>query len=196
MTTTATIGPEIRPPIGWMEGAVQSWRRSTFRIEPGLHSRDGWEGLDRAGNAFCFIPDGTRMTAEVEQECGELRDEFLQHMEEAKKEVLGDESDFPESDPDDLPDPPIEVTGIRSRMKWLWHLTVTAFYVEAGLDLGEADSYFFNGEPVGYRRTERRFKRWEKRYARLGYEPVPRSVWTGAGGYGKPFAHHLYRKPE
>jgi len=80
---------------------------------------------------------------------------------------------------------------VKDLIKKLWEKIVINQYVSAGLQWGDATSYGFMGEAVGYKSMEKRLKFWEKHYKNFGYEPVNRHIWIGAGGYSLDYEPYL-----
>lgn len=64
-------------------------------------------------------------------------------------------------------------------------------YVSAGLRWGDAESYSFMGECVGYNSICNRLKYWESEYEKLGYVPVSLDRWVESGGYGREYESQL-----
>ena len=80
---------------------------------------------------------------------------------------------------------------VKDLIKKLWEKIVINQYVSAGLQWGDATSYGFMGEAVGYKSMEKRLKFWEKYYKKFGYEPVDCHIWVSAGGYGLDYEPYL-----
>jgi len=59
-------------------------------------------------------------------------------------------------------------------------------YVEAGTEFGEAASYDYLGECVGFRGMFSDWAKWELEYSRRGYRTVPLDNFIDHGGYGNP----------
>lgn len=59
-------------------------------------------------------------------------------------------------------------------------------YVNAGADFGDAVSYDFLGECVGFDKLFKRWAGWEREYARRGYRTISLDAFIGFGGYGEP----------
>ncbi len=59
-------------------------------------------------------------------------------------------------------------------------------YVRAGSDFGDAVSYIYMGECVGFKRKRACWCRWEKEYARRGYRTISLDAFIECGGYGAP----------
>lgn len=59
-------------------------------------------------------------------------------------------------------------------------------YIHHGACFGDAVSYLYMGECVGFRRMLRRLIRYEAEIARRGYMPHALCEFEGYGGYGKP----------
>ena len=82
------------------------------------------------------------------------------------------------------------IAPLRSIVNRLWEWWVIKNYTSAGLQWGDAQSYYgIMGPCVGYRSMVNRLIKWQARYERLGFSPVPHDAWVSAGGYGKPFEH-------
>lgn len=71
-------------------------------------------------------------------------------------------------------------------LKNLWSKVVVWRYTDLGLTYGDALSYSFMGECIGFKSLERKFKFWERRYVSLGYKPIEVDDWVTAGGYRGP----------
>lgn len=56
-------------------------------------------------------------------------------------------------------------------------------YVTVGMLWGCMLSYSYMGEPVGWKRVEKRFLFWEKHYVKLGYKAIEIDEFVTAGGY-------------
>lgn len=68
-------------------------------------------------------------------------------------------------------------------------------YLETGKCIGEISSYAgIVGEPIGYKRMEKRFKEVEQEYARRGFKPIPQDDFFNCGGYGIPIPPELIRQ--
>lgn len=80
---------------------------------------------------------------------------------------------------------------IKQILKNLWERFVIYKYVSIGLHWGDLDSYLFMGEPYGYDSACKSLDFWESKYEKLGYVPIDREVWVGAGGYGKEYKPYL-----
>ncbi len=79
-------------------------------------------------------------------------------------------------------------------IKNLWIKFVVWRYIRIGLCWGEFESYLdskmYNGGNYFYNKLIR----WEKKYSKLGFIPVPKNVWVMAGGYNAKFDDFLYIK--
>lgn len=73
----------------------------------------------------------------------------------------------------------------------IWEKIVIHKYVSTGLAWGDAESYWFMGEPVGYESLCNRMNFWESKYKKLGYIPIERERWVEAGGYGREYESQL-----
>jgi hypothetical protein len=80
---------------------------------------------------------------------------------------------------------------MKQTIKNLWEKIVINRYVSAGLRWGDATSYAFIGEAVGYKFMEKLLYFWEKYYKKLGYKPVNCHIWVDAGGYGRDYEQYL-----
>jgi len=59
-------------------------------------------------------------------------------------------------------------------------------YISVGEDFGDAISYSFMGEIVGFDSLEKKFKKLEKKIIEKGYIPYSIEDFVKAGGYGHP----------
>jgi|688.fasta_scaffold433439_2 hypothetical protein len=75
--------------------------------------------------------------------------------------------------------------------KSLWEDFIISRYVSVGLQWGDAESYSFMGECVGYNSLCKSLERLETQYAKLGYKVVDRETWVLAGGYGEEYESKL-----
>jgi hypothetical protein len=75
--------------------------------------------------------------------------------------------------------------------KKLWEDFIISRYVSVGLQWGDAESYSFMGECVGYKSLCRALERLETQYQNMGYKVVDRETWVLAGGYGKEYESKL-----
>ncbi len=73
----------------------------------------------------------------------------------------------------------------------LWENFIISRYVSVGLQWGDAESYSFMGECVGYSSLCKALERLETQYAKLGYKVVGRETWVRAGGYGAEYESKL-----
>lgn len=62
-------------------------------------------------------------------------------------------------------------------------------YVRAGAVFGEAISYLYMGECVGFHSMKERWAKLERLYADLGYRTIPLEDFVEYGGYGKSIDH-------
>jgi hypothetical protein len=72
---------------------------------------------------------------------------------------------------------------------WLFkpsHKKVKAKYRQAGADFGDAISYIYMGECIGFVEMSQEWAKWERQYAALGYRTISLDRFTEYGGYGKP----------
>jgi hypothetical protein len=76
-------------------------------------------------------------------------------------------------------------------LKRLWEDFIVSRYVSIGLQWGDAESYSFMGECVGYKSLCKALEKLETQYANLGYKVVDRKTWVLAGGYGKEYESKL-----
>lgn len=58
-------------------------------------------------------------------------------------------------------------------------------YAEAGRVFGDAVSYIYMGECVGFEGLLAKWAKWEKEYAKRGYRTIPIDDFIEYGGYGK-----------
>lgn len=64
-------------------------------------------------------------------------------------------------------------------------------YVRAGARFGEAISYIYMGECIGFHSIRARWERFERKYASLGYRTISLDDFIEYGGYGKSIDHLL-----
>jgi hypothetical protein len=69
-------------------------------------------------------------------------------------------------------------------------------YVSAGAQFGDAVSYLYMGECVGFESMLNRWADWEQEYVDRGYRTVPVDNFVELGGYGKSIDHFLGQKLE
>ena len=60
-------------------------------------------------------------------------------------------------------------------------------YVKAGAVFGDAVSYIYMGECVGFTDLLAKWEKWEAEYAKRGYRTLPVDDFVDHGGYGMPF---------
>jgi hypothetical protein len=72
--------------------------------------------------------------------------------------------------------------------------TVTKRYVEVGGAFGDAVSYTYLGECVGFKSMLEKWAFWEREYARRGYRTVSVDDLIGFGGYGARIDHLLGKR--
>lgn len=72
---------------------------------------------------------------------------------------------------------------LRERFGLLSDKTVKRLYTEAGTTFGDAVSYLYMGECVGFREMLEAWRKWEKEYANRGYRTVSLNAFVNAGGY-------------
>ncbi len=70
-------------------------------------------------------------------------------------------------------------------VRYLSDKKVEKYYVKAGADFGDAVSYIYMGECIGFRGMLRRWTWWEKEYSHRGYRTISIDDFIGYGGYGK-----------
>lgn len=73
---------------------------------------------------------------------------------------------------------------------------VEKFYVNAGKMFGEAVSYIYMGECVGFEYLLTKWEKWEAEYARRGYYTVPIDYFIECGSYGKPLSGLRVKRSE
>lgn len=71
---------------------------------------------------------------------------------------------------------------------------VEKFYVQAGATFGDAVSYIYMGECVGFRDRLAKWAGWEQEYSSRGYTTISLDDFIGLGGYNKPITHLLRQK--
>lgn len=80
--------------------------------------------------------------------------------------------------------------------KFLSNDTVETRYVKAGAVFGDAVSYLYLGECIGFKKLLNTWAEWEKEYARRGYRTVSLDRFVELGGYGKPIDDVLGQQRE
>ena len=53
-------------------------------------------------------------------------------------------------------------------------------YYNAGIDLAEADSYWYIGKCIGYDKLEKKFKKLETKWLKKGNYPIPLEIFLEA----------------
>ena len=69
-------------------------------------------------------------------------------------------------------------------------------YLTTGADFGDAVSYIYMGECIGFGRMLKQWAKWERRYADLGYRTISLDRFVAFGGYGKSLEDVLKVKRE
>lgn len=64
-------------------------------------------------------------------------------------------------------------------------LSVQKRYLRAGAEFGDAVSYLYMGECIGFEKLLDAWAKAEKRYASVGFRTLPVEVFVKLGGYGK-----------
>jgi len=59
-------------------------------------------------------------------------------------------------------------------------------YVKVGATFGDAVSYIYMGECVGFEKLLAKWEKWEAEYAKRGYRTLPLDDFVSYGGYGTP----------
>ncbi len=80
---------------------------------------------------------------------------------------------------------------------WLNHKSDSALfedYTLAGAEFGDAVSYIYLGECVGFESILRDFEMWEQEYARRGYRTISIADFVDYIGYGKPLPFVLVKR--
>jgi hypothetical protein len=62
-------------------------------------------------------------------------------------------------------------------------------YVRSGAVFGDALSYLYMGECIGFHSMKERWAKLERLYAELGYRTIPLEDFIEYGGYGKSIDH-------
>lgn len=62
-------------------------------------------------------------------------------------------------------------------------------YVEHGKDFGDAVSYIYMGECIGFEGYLNTWAKYESEYANRGYRTISLDDFISAGGYGKSISH-------
>lgn len=63
--------------------------------------------------------------------------------------------------------------------------TVKTNYLKVGADFGDVISYIYMGECDGFARMMKKWEKWERQYAALGYRTISLDRFTDYGGYGR-----------
>lgn len=79
--------------------------------------------------------------------------------------------------------------GIARRYAIVRREWVVEQYVRSGAVFGEALSYLYMGECVGFHSMKERWAKLERLYAELGYRTIPLEDFLEYGGYGKSIDH-------
>ena len=88
---------------------------------------------------------------------------------------------------------------------WLYGLWVKSLsdkevqdnYVKVGAGFGDAESYSYLGECLGFQTMFSSWARWELEYSRRGYRTISLDDFVSYGGYGKPLeGSGVKREPE
>lgn len=72
---------------------------------------------------------------------------------------------------------------------WLKKLSdnqVEEYYIKSGATFGDAVSYLYMGECVGFGEMLSNWENWELEYSRRGYRALPIDFFIKYGGYGLP----------
>lgn len=67
-------------------------------------------------------------------------------------------------------------------------------YIDAGASFGDAVSYSYAGEVVGFQEMLKNWEAWEEEYARRGFRTISLDAFINFGGYGEPIDHILNKK--
>ena len=97
------------------------------------------------------------------------------------------------------------VKKLSDAISWLYGLWVKRLsdkevqdnYVQAGVDFGDAVSYIYMGECLGFEKMLFDWAKWELEYSMRGYKTISLDDFIEYGGYGKPLnGLGIKRKPE
>lgn len=66
---------------------------------------------------------------------------------------------------------------------------VTHLYLKAGEIVGDAVSYSYMGEAVGFRENFEKWATWEREYSKRGFRTLSLDDFIVYGGMGKPIDH-------
>ncbi|NTV23484.1 MAG: hypothetical protein HGA85_03855 [Nanoarchaeota archaeon] len=69
-------------------------------------------------------------------------------------------------------------------------------YVAAGAEFGDAVSYIYMGECVGFEGMLNTWDVWEREYARRGYRTVSLDAFVELGGYNTPLGDAIGKRRE
>ena len=58
-------------------------------------------------------------------------------------------------------------------------------YIRTGNSFGDAVSYLYMGECVGFKEILAAWEHWEQEIVKYGYRPFDLDIFVGSGGYGK-----------
>ena len=70
--------------------------------------------------------------------------------------------------------------------RFLTDKQVEKHYVKAGAIFGDAVSYIYMGECVGFEKLLAKWAKWEAEYVKRGYRTLPVDDFVSYGGYGAP----------
>ena len=73
---------------------------------------------------------------------------------------------------------------------------VEKHYAEAGRIFGDAVSYIYMGECVGFADLLAKWEKWEAEYAKRGYRTLPVDDFVAYGGYGTPLENLSAKRAE
>lgn len=65
------------------------------------------------------------------------------------------------------------------------HEKLVKKYIQAGAEFGDAVSYLYVGECIGFENLLNAWAKWEKKYAQAGFRTIPVDDFILYGGYGK-----------
>jgi hypothetical protein len=71
-------------------------------------------------------------------------------------------------------------------LRFLRDRTVEKYYIAVGRVFGNAVSYIYMGECVGFETLLASWEKWETEYSRRGYRTLPLDDFVEYGGYGIP----------
>lgn len=86
---------------------------------------------------------------------------------------------------------------LQYKLNYLKEQRIIKKYEKYGLIYGDGCSYACIGYDPRLSFYEKKFKKWEKKYEKLGYISIPFKHFISAGGYGsEKYKEYMYKKHE